>query len=70
VVLLGDNASWHLSHETFLGLEANKTYLLRNIPYNPQLNSAVEATHALIKNKLKRIKMGDATNNTKQTFKD
>ena len=34
--------------------------LIKNVPYSPELMSPVEAIHALIQNKLRRLRMGDA----------
>jgi hypothetical protein len=53
VTLLGDNASWHTSRQTFSGLGQLGIYFIKNVPYSPQLNP-IENVFSLIKNNFKR----------------
>lgn len=57
-MLVGDNASWHVSAETFDGLKQRGLFFIKNVPYSPQLNP-IERVFAMIKQayKKKRVQL-------------
>jgi hypothetical protein len=56
LTLLGDNASWHRSRQTFAGLRQMGMFFIKNVPYSPVLNP-IENVFSLIKNDFKRRRL-------------
>ena len=65
-----NNASWHRSNEVCKEMKRLRLEPVFNLPYRPDLNCGVEMVNAILKQKVRKLRLEAVANHTNYTMKE